>query len=232
MEAYLGEFLGTMILVFLGDSVVANVILAKTKGNGSGWAVISLGWMVAVMVPVMMFGSMSGAHFNPAVTLGLVALGGFSAALAPAYIACQMLGGIVAGILVWVFYKDHFDATEDQNTKLAVFSTGPAIRNLGRNFISEFIATFLLVFAIIGIGNAVDVPGPVGVAAIILAMGTALGGTTGYALNPARDLGPRIAYALLPIKDKRDPDWGYSWVPVLGPLAGGLVAGLLGMLVF
>jgi glycerol uptake facilitator protein len=232
MEAYSGEFLGTMILVFLGDCVVANVVLAKTKGNGSGWPVITLGWMVAVMVPVMMFGKMSGAHFNPAVTLGLAISKNFSWATVPGYIACQMAGGLVGGILVFIFYRPHFQVTEDKDAKLAVFATAPAIRSPFDNLISEFLATFMLVFAIFGAIVYAKVPAPYAIAGIILAMGTALGGTTGYAMNPARDLSPRIAYWLCPIKDKRDADWGYSWIPVIGPLLGGLAAGLAGVAVF
>ncbi|MCL2306363.1 MAG: aquaporin family protein [Planctomycetaceae bacterium] len=233
MEAYLGEFLGTMVLLFLGNCVVANVVLNKTKGHGSGWPVITLGWMVAVMVPVMMFGKMSGAHFNPAVTLGLAISNNFVWAKVPGYIGCQMAGGIISGILVFIFYRQHFNITEDKDTKLAVFATAPAIRSTVDNFICEFMATFMLLFAILGATvYASDVPGPIAVAAIILAMGTALGGTTGYAINPARDLGPRIAYSLCPIKDKRDPDWGYSWIPVVAPLLGGLAGGLAGMAVF
>ncbi|MCL2742286.1 MAG: aquaporin family protein [Planctomycetaceae bacterium] len=235
MEAYLGEFLGTMILVFLGNSVVANVVLKGTKGHGSGWTVIVLGWMVAVMVPVMMFGAMSGAHFNPAVTLGMAMRNNFAWATVPGYIGCQMAGGVVGGILVFIFYRPHFNVTEDKDAKLAVFCTAPAIRSPIDNLISEFMATFLLIFAILGaVAYAPPgaVPGPIAVAAIILAMGTALGGTTGYAMNPARDLSPRIAYWLCPIKDKRDADWGYSWIPVVGPLLGGLAAGLAGKAVF
>jgi len=232
MQAYLGEFLGTMILVFLGNSVVANVVLQKTKGNGSGWVVITLGWMVAVMVPVMMFGAMSGAHFNPAVTLGLAVGADFSWAMVPGYIGSQMAGGVIGGLLVFIFYRPHFHVTDDKDTKLAVFATAPAIRSTIDNLISEFMATFLLVFAILGAVVYAPVPGPIAVAAIILAMGTALGGTTGYAMNPARDFSPRIAYWLCPIKDKRDADWGYSWIPVVGPLLGGLAAGLAGIAVF
>ena len=232
MEAYSGEFFGTMILVFLGNCVVANVVLAKTKGNGSGWPVIVLGWMVAVMVPVMMFGKMSGAHFNPAVTLGMAIGNGFAWAQVPGYIACQMAGGLVGGILVFIFYRPHFNATEDKDAKLAVFATAPAIRSTLDNLISEFMATFLLIFAVFGAIVYAEVPAPYAIAGIILAMGTALGGTTGYAMNPARDLSPRIAYWLCPIKDKRDADWGYSWIPVVGPLMGGLAAGLAGMAVF
>jgi len=222
-----------MILVFLGNCTVANVVLHGTKGHSSGWSVIVLGWMVAVMVPVMMFGAMSGAHFNPAVTLGLAIGHDFSWAKIPGYICSQMAGGVVGGILVFIFYRPHFQITEDKDAKLAVFATAPAIRSTVDNLISEFMATFMLVFAILGaVVYAPDVPGPIAVAAIILAMGTALGGTTGYAMNPARDLSPRIAYWLCPIKDKRDADWGYSWVPVVGPLLGGLAAGLAGMAVF
>ena len=232
METYFGEFLGTMILVFLGDSVVANVVLHKTKGNGSGWSVIVLGWMVAVMVPVMMFGKMSGAHFNPAVTLGLAMVGEFVWANVPGYICAQMAGGVVGGIFVFLFYRPHFNVTEDKDAKLAVFATAPAIRSPMDNLFSEFMATFLLVFAVIGAIVYAEVSAPYAIAGIILAMGTALGGTTGYAMNPARDLSPRIAYWLCPIKDKRDADWGYSWIPVVGPLLGGLVAGLAGMAVF
>jgi len=230
---YLSEFLGTMFLVFLGDSVVANVVLKDTKGHGSGWSVIALGWMVAVMVPVMMFGWIGGAHFNPAVTLGLAISGSFEWPMVPGYIAVQMAGGFVGGILTFIMYRPHFDATTDQNAKLAVFCTGPAIRSTKDNCISEFLATFTLVFAIIGglVAAPVDV-GPIGIAGIILALGTALGGTTGYALNPARDLSPRIAYAILPIKDKRDPDWSYSWIPTIMPLIAGVAAGLLGFVVF
>jgi len=232
MEAYLGEFIGTMMLVFLGNCVVANVVLSGTKGNGSGWPVITLGWMVAVMVPVMMFGGMSGAHFNPAVTLGLAIAADFSWALVPAYVGCQMAGGLVGGILVFIFYRPHFNVTEDKDLKLAVFATAPAIRSPIDNLISEFIATFMLVFAILGAIVYAGVPAPYAIAGIILAMGTALGGTTGYAMNPARDFSPRVAYWLCPIKDKRDADWGYSWVPVVGPLLGGIAAGLAGMVVF
>lgn len=228
MQAYIGEFVGTMMLVLLGDGVVANVVLAKTKGNGSGWAVITFGWAVAVMVPALMVGAMSGAHFNPALTLALGFLGATPAAVIPGYIVSQVAGAFCGAVLVYIMYKDHFDATDNPALKLAVFSTGPAIRNLPNNFISEVIGTFVLVFAILGIGHAIY--GTVaalqlfGVAAIILTCGMSLGGTTGYAINPARDLGPRIAHFLLPIKDKGSSDWGYSWVPVFGPICGALIA--------
>jgi glycerol uptake facilitator protein len=243
---FLGEFLGTMMLVFLGDSVVANVALKGTKGNGggggAGFTFVTLGWMVAVAVPVMVFGFMSGAHFNPAVTLGFAVLGleaapGVSTmSVLPFYIGAQILGGIIGGMLVYVMYRPHFAATDCKATKLGVFSTGPAIRSTADNLISETLATFTLVFCIIGAlvaANPSDtIGGGLGIAWIILAMGTALGGTTGYALNPARDLGPRIAHAILPIPDKGDSDWGYSWIPVVGPLVGGAIAGVAGFAVF
>ena len=236
IEMFLGEFLGTMLLVFLGDAVVANVVLKGTKGHGSGWPVITLGWMVAVAVPVMAFGFMSGAHFNPAVTIGFVVAGIHPGYLALPYIASQMAGGFVGAVLTYVFYRPHFNITDDKDAKLAVFCTGPAIRNKGDNCISEFIATFVLVFVIIGALVAANpsptIGGGLGIAWIILALGTALGGTTGYALNPARDLSPRIAHAILPIKDKRDSDWGYSWIPAIMPVVGGLVAGAAGLAVF
>jgi glycerol uptake facilitator protein len=190
--------------------------------------------MVAVAVPVMMFGYIGGAHFNPAVTLGLAIAGVAPWSIVPGYIAVQMAGGVIGGVLTYIMYKPHFDVTEDKNAKLAVFCTGPAIRSTKDNLISEFIATFVLVFAIIGaLVASPDAPtNGLGIAWIILALGTALGGTTGYALNPARDLSPRIAHAILPIKDKRDPDWEYSWIPVVGPVIGGLVAGAAGLAVF
>ena len=236
IDMFLGEFLGTMMLVFLGDCVVANVVLKDTKGNGSGWPVITLGWMVAVAVPVMVFGFMSGAHFNPAVTLGFLIAGITEAALVLPYIGSQMAGGFIGAILVYIFYKSHFDVTEDAGLKLAVFSTGPAIRKPLSNCICEFVATFVLVFAIIGAlvaanpGDAIG--GGLGIAWIILALGTALGGTTGYALNPARDLSPRIAHAILPIKDKGSSDFAYGWIPAIMPMLGGAVAGLAGFGVF
>lgn len=228
---YLSELLGTMLLVFLGDSVVANVALKGTKGNGSGFTFVTLGWMVAVAVPVLMFGWIGGAHFNPAVTFGLAISGLFEWSMVPGYVAMQMAGGFLGAVLVYVFYKSHFDITEDQATKLGVFSTGPAIRNTVSNCISEFVATFVLVFAILMALalNPSDLPGGsgLGIAWIILAMGTALGGTTGYALNPARDLSPRIAHFLLPIKGKGSSDWAYAWIPTIMPILGGIAAGLV-----
>lgn len=234
---YVSEFLGTLILVYLGDSVVANVVLKGTKGNGTGWPIITLGWMVAVAVPVMMFGWMGGAHFNPAVTFGLAVAGEFAWSMVPGYVLVQMAGGLVGAVFTYIHYKPHFDITEDKNLKLAVFCTGPAIRSTKDNVISEFLATFILVFAIIGAlvvapNHGAAPANGLGIAWIILSLGTALGGTTGYALNPARDLSPRIAHAILPIKDKRDPDWSYSWIPVVGPVLGGIAAGFAGYAVF
>ncbi|MCL2202024.1 MAG: aquaporin family protein [Oscillospiraceae bacterium] len=227
---YLSEFLGTMILVLLGDSVVANVALKGTKGNGSGFTFVTLGWMVAVAVPVLMFGWIGGAHFNPAVTLGLAVSGNFAWSSVAGYIGSQMAGGFFGAILVYIFYRQHFNATEDQATKLGVFSTGPAIRSKPDNCISEFIATFLLVFAVLmGLALAPEgnAAGGLGIAWIILALGTALGGTTGYALNPARDLSPRFAHFILPIKGKGHSDWGYAWIPTFMPLLGGICAGVV-----
>lgn len=231
MSHYLAEFIGTAFLVLLGDGVVANTTLRKTKGGNGGNVQITFAWAVAVLIPALMFAPHGGAHFNPALTLGIAAIGGMPWAEVPGYIISQILGGIFGGCLVYLFYRDHFDATEDKDVKLGVFCTGPAIRNYSSNFISEFIATFVLVFCILAVPQTThNDPGGVGtfaVAAIILSCGMSLGGTTGYAINPARDLGPRIAHAILPIKDKRDADWGYAWIPVLGPICGGIVAALI-----
>lgn len=229
---FLMELIGTMVLVIFGDGVCCAVSLNKSKAQGAGWVVITLGWGLAVCMGVLIAGPYTGAHLNPAVSIGLAVAGKFPWASVPAYVIGQMIGGILGGIIVWLFYKDHFDATEDKDTKLGVFCTAPAIRNYPSNFISEFIATLLLVFLIIAFGTKGNVYdpegntfglstlGPVPITYVIVALGMSLGGTTGYAMNPARDLAPRIAYAICPIKDKRDPDWAYSWVPVLGPVLG------------
>ncbi|MBO6068408.1 MAG: aquaporin family protein [Bacteroidales bacterium] len=239
MEKYLFEFLGTLVLILMGDSVVANVCLNKTKGQGSGWVVITMAWGFAVMCGVFVAGPISGAHLNPALTLGLAAAGSFPWSDVFGYIVAQILGGIVGGWLVWVFYKDHFNATEDQATKLGCFCTIPAIRNYWRNFISEVIGTCVLVFIIMAFatqGNTAEVglgsSGAFPVTMLIMAIGMSLGGTTGYAINPARDLGPRIAHAILPIKGKGSSDWAYSWVPICGPVVGALLAAGLFVLVF
>ncbi|MDR2552634.1 MAG: aquaporin family protein [Treponema sp.] len=230
MSPYLGEFIGTAILILLGDGCVANVILRGTKGNGSGWIVITTGWAVAVFVPAMIFGSISGGSFNPALTIGLAAAGKFDPAMVPGYIGAQFAGAFVGAFLVWLMYKNHFDETTDPGTQLGVFSTGPAIRNTGRNLISEIIGTFCLVF-FLSVPNGSQFGGFF-VYAVILTIGISLGGTTGYAINPARDLGPRIAHAVLPIKGKGSSDWGYAWIPVVGPVVGAILGALTGAALF
>ena len=229
MQAFLAELIGTALLVLLGDGVVANVVLKQSKGEDAGWGVISLGWGMAVFVAVFVAAPISGAHINPAVTVGLAAAGEFSWADVPVYIIAQMIGAALGAVLVWIHYRLHFIATDDADAKLGVFCTAPAIRNTWSNFTSELIGTFVLVFAVLSIAKpevglgALDAL-PVGL--VVLAIGLSLGGTTGYAINPARDLGPRIVHALLPIPGKRDSDWSYAWIPVAGPIAGGIVAAL------
>ena len=227
------EFIGTLVLILLGDGVCCATSLSKSKANGAGWVVITLGWGLAVMCGVFIAGPYSGAHLNPAVTLGFALAGQFAWAAVLPYIAAQMLGGFAGAVAVYLFYKDHFDATEDPDAKLGVFCTMPAILNKGRNFFCEFLASWLLVFVILALGNKENLPevgmgelGAFPVTMLIMAIGMSLGGTTGYAINPARDLAPRIAHAILPIKGKRDSGWGYSWVPVAGPICGGLFAAL------
>ncbi len=229
MSPYLGEFLGTMILILLGDGVVANVCLGKTKGNNSGWIVITTGWALAVAIPAFIFGSISGAHFNPALTIALAAIDKFDWAKVPGYIGCQFAGAIVGAALVWLTYLPHWKETEDKWAKLGVFCTAPAIRNYPANLITEIIGTFMLVFGILGLGKVTmaDGLGTAAVGGLIWVIGLTLGGPTGYAINPARDLGPRIAHAILPIPNKGGSDWAYSWVPVLGPIIGALIAGFL-----
>lgn len=234
MPNYIAEFIGTAILVLLGDGVVANVCLRKTKGNGSGWIVITTGWALAVAIPVFIFGDISGAHFNPAVTLGMATIGSLPWADVLPYIVAQMLGGIVGACLVYLAYLPHFREETDKGAILGTFATAPAIKSTAANFITEFIATFCLLFFIIGVGNTKMAGGinPIVVGMIIWVLGLTLGGPTGYALNPARDLGPRIAHAFLPIPNKGDSDWGYSWVPVVAPICGGIVACLLANAIF
>ncbi|WP_399388255.1 MIP/aquaporin family protein [Thermoanaerobacterium sp. CMT5567-10] len=227
----LSEFFGTMILILLGDGVVANVVLNKTKGQNSGWIVITTGWAFAVAVPVYITGWIGGAHFNPAVTIGLAAIGKFPWAQVPGYIIAQFLGAFVGALLVYVAYRDHFHATEDKDSKLGVFCTIPAIRNLFYNFLTEVIGTAMLLVGILGITNEHNQVGALGaflVGILIWVIGLTLGGPTGYAINPARDLGPRLAHTVLPIPDKRDSDWGYGLiVPLFGPIVGGLVGALI-----
>jgi glycerol uptake facilitator protein len=237
MGTYLGEFFGTMFLIILGDGVVANVLLNKSKGQNSGWIVITTGWAFAVMVGVFVsgaFGSSFG-HINPAVTLGFAIAGSFDWAQVPGFIIAQVLGAFVGGVIVWLTYFRHWGDTEDQGLKLAVFSTGPAIRDTVWNNITEIIGTMVLVIGVAAIfsdaDTAMGIPtsglGPFIVGALVWGIGLSLGGPTGYAINPARDLGPRLAHFLLPIAGKGDSDWGYSWIPVVGPLVGGLLAGLI-----
>ncbi len=233
------EWLGTMVLILLGDGVCAGNSLNKTKGQGGGWVVITLAWGFAVMCGVFIAGPYSGAHLNPAVTLGLAIAGKFAWSDVCGYIIAQMLGGFCGAVLVWLFYKDHYDATPDGDTKLGTFCTMPAIPNRWRNFFCEFVGTWLLVFVILMFATKENTPavgmgslGAFPVTALIMAIGMSLGGTTGYAINPARDLSPRCAHAILPIKDKRDSGWSYSWVPVLGPLCGAAFAALTFILLF
>lgn len=226
MNPVAAEFLGTFLLVLLGNGVVANVVLLKTKGNGSGWLTISIGWAMAVFVAVMVSSRFSGAHLNPAVTLALALKSGNWSNLL-SYIPAQFAGAMTGAFGVWVLYKQHVEATADPDLKLAVFCTAPAIRNPVMNLLSEAAATFVLVITVlygtapeVGIGSINALP----VSLVVLAIGICMGGTTGYAINPARDLGPRIMHFLLPLKGKRDSDWSYSWIPVIGPVAGALLA--------
>jgi len=238
MTPFTAEIIGTMLMILLGNGVVANVVLKGTKGNNSGWIVITTAWALAVFVGVTVAGPVSGAHLNPAVTLGLAFAGKFSWDLVPNYIAGEMIGAMLGASLVWIFNKDHFAITEDEGAKLACFSTGPAIRKPVSNLISEIIGTFVLVFVIfhfadpsmtlnndpnakIGLGSVGALP----VTLLVWAIGLSLGGTTGYAINPARDLGPRIMHALLPVKGSSD--WGYAWIPIAGPIIGAGLAALL-----
>lgn len=230
MLPYIAEFIGTMLLILLGDGVVANVTLNKSGMKGAGSIQITFAWGLAVMLPAFIFGAASGAHFNPAVTIALALDGTLAWGLVPGYLIAQFAGAFVGACLVYIMFKDHFDATEDPGTKLGVFSTGASIPNKGRNLICEAIATFVLVFAIKGMGQVAGLNGAQGnflVFGVIVSIGMSLGGLTGYALNPARDIGPRIAHALLPIKGKGSSHWDYAIVPLLGPILGGIVAVLL-----
>lgn len=248
MEKIVGEFLGTALLILLGGGVNANVSLPLTKGQGSGWIVICFGWAMAVFVAVWCVAEISGAHINPAVTIGLAAAGEFAWAEVPGFLAAQMLGAMVGAALVWLVHRDHFLACDDPGTKLGVFSTAPAIRNYPLNTLGEAAGTFVLVLAVLmAVDPSLAIPSPIAptvdepvtatvglgalgalpVGLLVLAIGLSLGGTTGYAINPARDLGPRIAHALLPIAGKGSSDWAYAWVPVVGPLAGAVLAALV-----
>lgn len=230
MKPFLGEFIGTAFLVLLGDGVVANVVLRGTKGNNAGWIVITMGWALAVFVGVVASSPLSDAHLNPAVSIAMVYAGKMNSAVLPAYLGGQMLGAMLGAFLVWAQYKQHFDATDDQNLKLGVFCTGPAIRSPLWNTISEVVGTFVLVYAALSISSPSGQIGSISslpIAAVVAVIGISLGGTTGYAINPARDLGPRIMHCVLPIPKRRDGDWGYAPIPVFGPILGGLLAAIV-----
>jgi glycerol uptake facilitator protein len=236
---YLYEFIGTAVLVLMGDGVVANTVLKDTKSHGAGWVVITFGWGLGVFLGVIIAAPVSGAHINPAVTLGFAFAGSFSWSLVPGYIIAQLLGGFFGATIVYLFFRQHLNITEDRGTKLAVFCTGPQIRNYPANIFSEVIGTFVLVFTIfhfvdptfstptltdipIGLGSIGALP----VALLVVGIGMSLGGTTGYAINPARDLGPRFAHFIYPMENKGGSDWPYSWVPVFGPALGAFIAAL------
>lgn len=227
MNAFFAEFFGTAIIIVFGGGVVANVILNKTKGNNSGWIVITFGWAVGVFTGVFIAAPFSGAHLNPAITLALFIVHKFPLSLVPLYMLAQLLGAMFGALIVWLAYKKHFDVTEDGDVKLAVFCTAPNIRHYGYNVLTEIIGTFVLTLAVlymaapgVGLGALNALP----VALVVLGLGLSLGGPTGYAINPARDLGPRIMHFLLPIPLKRNSDWSYAWVPILGPFVGAAIA--------
>jgi glycerol uptake facilitator protein len=241
MHPFVAEFIGTALVLVFGNGVVANVLLSKTKGSGSGWMVIATGWGLAVFIGVFASQASSGAHLNPAITVALAQAGKFPWSRVPGYIIAQILGGIAGSVLVFLFYREHFKATEDGHAKLACFCTAPNIRNIPQAFFCEMAGTFLLVLPVFLMTDArIKLPNTFGVAKevtiglgtlgalpvglLVFAIGLSLGGPTGYAINPARDLGPRIAHALLPIPGKRDSDWSYAWVPVVAPLLGGALA--------
>jgi glycerol uptake facilitator protein len=233
-----------MILIILGDGVVAGVLLRNSKAENSGWIVITFGWAMAVAVAVYCVGQFSGAYINPAVTIGFAVTGGLEWALVPGYIIAQFLGAFVGAVLVWLAYLPHWAETEDQGLKLGVFCTAPAIYNTPANVITEIIGTFVLVFGVSGlIANAGALPGdaaaviasglnPLLVGLLVLGIGLSLGGPTGYAINPARDLGPRIAHAVLPIAGKGGSDWGYAWIPVVAPIIGGILGAVAWVILF
>ena len=241
MSTFVAEIIGTFFLMLLGLGVNANVVLNNTKGfsrgTGGGWLLITTGWGLAVYVGVLIAAPYSGAHINPAVSIGLAVAGEFPWTEVPNYILAQFIGAMLAAFLVWLNYRDHFNKTEEKELKLGVFSTAPAIPNTVLNFLAEVTGTFVLVFAvlyftdatiqdsdaIIGLGSLGALP----VALVVWSIGMSLGGTSGYSINPARDLGPRIMHAILPIKDKGGSDWSYSWIPVIGPITGGIIAALL-----
>jgi glycerol uptake facilitator len=236
MRPFTAEFVGTMLLVLLGDGVVAGVLLNKSKAQNSGWIVVTTGWGLAVAMAVYTVGPISGAHINPAITLGLAVAGKFAWSQVAGYLAAQFLGAFLGAVLVWLAYLAHWSGTEDKASKLAVFSTIPAIRRPPINLVTEIIGTFALMFGVMALSayKPSEQSGltPLLVGLLVWSIGLSLGGPTGYAINPARDLGPRLAHALLPIADKGGSDWGYAWVPVFGPLAGGILGALAYVLLF
>jgi len=241
MSPLLAELLGTALLVVLGNGVVANVVLQRTKGHESGWIVITTGWALAVTIAVYSVGSISGAHLNPAVTIGLASIGTFPWSSVPGYVIAQILGGFLGAIVVWLAYLPHWAATPDGEAKLAVFCTAPAIRSPGANVITEIVGTFVLVLGILAVLSPANLTqgsdwsrglGPLLVGVIVWSIGLSLGGPTGYAINPARDLGPRLAHAVLPLPSKGSSDWGYAWVPIVGPIIGGVLGALCYQLIW
>ncbi len=234
MSPFLAEFIGTMFIILLGNGVVANVLLAKSKGNNGGWIVIAFGWAIAVFVGVYSSASVSGAHLNPAITIALAAIGKFAWINVPSYILAQLLGAMTGSLLMWLAYRKHFDETTDAEAMLAIFCTGPAIRNTVANLTTEIIGTFVLMLGVLFIAapqNTLGALDALPVALLVLGIGLSLGGPTGYAINPARDLGPRIMHFILPIKNKRNSDWSYSWIPIAGPIAGALIAAEIWVLI-
>ena len=242
MLEFLAEIVGTMLLIIFGEGVCANVTLARSKGKDAGWLAVTTGWGLAVALAVYAVGRISGAHINPAVTLGLASTGAFSWALVPVYVAGQMIGAFLGAVVVWLSYRPHFDATEDPDAILGIFATGPAIRSTPWNLVTEIIGAAVLLFGVVALGaNAGELTdgtldlsavysigiNPLLVGFLVWGIGLALGGPTGYAINPARDLGPRIAHALLPIPHKGSSDWGYAWVPIVGPIIGGVLGAWL-----
>ena len=244
MIEYFGEFLGTMILILLGNGVVANVNLNKTHSFGAGWIVVTFGWSMAVYVAVIVTADMSGAHLNPAVTLGLAFSGLFDWIKVAPFILCQILGAMAGASIVYLFFKNHFKITETPGIKKACFCTAPAIRNFRNNFFSELVGTFILILVVllislpqleyqslgsskVGMGSLGALP----VAHVVFSVGLSLGGTTGYAINPARDFGPRIVHSLLPFKNKDDNDWQYAWIPIAGPVVGAALAAMVYLLI-
>jgi len=234
MSPYLGEFLGTLLLIILGDGVVASVLLKGTKSENAGWLTVVICWGLAVTMGIYAVGQFSGAHLNPAVTIALAANGNFNWALVPGYCLAQVAGGLAGAVIVWLNYLPHWSKTDNAAAKLSIFCTTPAIRSLGSNLLSEIIATLILVLGILFIGanKFTDGLNPLVVGLLIIAIGLSLGGTTGFAINPARDLGPRIAHFILPIPGKGSSDWSYAWVPIVGPIVGGLLGAMIYRVLF